>query len=135
MTAPVIGTFKDNNLFWQSPESVAKFIVALEATPNINGKAIYIEGGAGWEFEDSFYVTQPQWLGEEATKRMRVNAEAVNKVRNFQLCVGWMLRSSCRGPSFRSKPVKLLCIFQDSTPLPVSSLHFKIDQRECRSSP
>jgi len=83
MTAPVIGAFKDHNLFWQPPESVAKFVVALEATPNINGKAIYIEGNDGWEFEDSLYAAQPQWLGEEATRRMRMNAEAVNKVQTL----------------------------------------------------
>ena len=40
----------------------------------------YIEGGDGWEFEDSFYAEQPRWLGEEATRRMRVNSEAVQKV-------------------------------------------------------
>lgn len=106
MVAPVIGAFKDNNLFWQSPESVAKFIVALEATPSINGKAIYIEGGDGWEFEDSFYDFQPQWLGEEATRRMRVNAEAINKVGRFEIDFGSMLRSSSRAPLFRSKPLK-----------------------------
>jgi len=38
---------------------------------------VYIEGGDGWEFEEGFYREQPAWLGEEATRRMRVNAEAV----------------------------------------------------------
>lgn len=101
MVAPVIGAFKDNNLYWQTPDSVARFIVALEATPNMNGKAIYIEGGDGWEFEDSFYAMQPQWLGEEATRRMRVNAEAVNRVGNLEICVGSILRSIPRAPSYR----------------------------------
>lgn len=80
MAAKVIGTFKENNLYWQSPESVAKIIVGLVTDIKLNGKAVYIEGGESWEFEDSFYKTQPQWLGEEPTRRMRVNAEAVNKV-------------------------------------------------------
>lgn len=81
MAAAVITPFKENGLFWQSPESVARVIVGIESTSSIQGKAFYIEGGDAWEFEDSFYSTQPQWLGEEATRRMRVNAEAVNKVR------------------------------------------------------
>lgn len=80
MTAAVISAFKDNNLWYQSPESVGKIIVGLEAHADMNGKAIYIEGGDGWEFEDSFYELQPQWLGEEPTRRMRMNAEAVNRV-------------------------------------------------------
>ena len=33
-----------------------------------------------FEFEDSLYAAQPQWLGKEATRRMRVNTEAVQKV-------------------------------------------------------
>jgi len=92
MTAHVVGAFKDNNLFWQPPEAVAKFIVALEAMGNVNGKAIYIEGSDGWEFEDSLYAAQPQWLGEEATRRMRVNSEAVNKVRSLECFFEAILR-------------------------------------------
>ncbi|EME79036.1 uncharacterized protein MYCFIDRAFT_34789, partial [Pseudocercospora fijiensis CIRAD86] len=80
MTTGIIAAFRDNGLYWQSAESVAKIIVGI-MSESMNGKAYYIEGGDGWEFEDSFYAMQPQWLGEEPTRRMRVNAEAVNKVR------------------------------------------------------
>ena len=80
MAAAVIDAFRENDLFWQSPESVAKIILGLMTREDVTGKAIYVEGGDGWEFEDSFYATQPQWLGEEATRRLRANAEAVNKV-------------------------------------------------------
>ncbi|KXT07678.1 hypothetical protein AC578_10203 [Pseudocercospora eumusae] len=78
MTAGIIAAFRDNNLYWQSAESVARIIVGI-MSETMNGKAYYIEGGDGWEFEDSFYAMQPKWLGEEPTRRMRVNAEAVNK--------------------------------------------------------
>ena len=81
MAATIAKAFREQGLFTQSAESVAKIIIGLETTTEMQGKAIYIEGGDGWEFEDSFYATQPQWLGEEATRRMRVNADAVNKVR------------------------------------------------------
>lgn len=80
MTAAIIDAFRDNALFWQSPESVAKVILGLMTNEEVNGKAVYVEGGDGFEFEDSLYATQPQWLGEEATKRLRANAEAVQKV-------------------------------------------------------
>ncbi|KAF2161863.1 hypothetical protein M409DRAFT_27592 [Zasmidium cellare ATCC 36951] len=75
----VIGAFKDNNLYWQTAESVAKIVVGLLATEEIHGKAYYIEGGDAWEVEDGIYKEQPRWLGEEATRRMRINAEAVQK--------------------------------------------------------
>lgn len=80
MTKGIIGAFRDHGLFWQPGEAVGNVIVALQADSSIVGKAYYIEGGDAWEYEDSFYATQPQWLGEEGTRRMRVNAEAVNRV-------------------------------------------------------
>ncbi|KAM0719915.1 hypothetical protein Q7P37_004050 [Cladosporium fusiforme] len=79
MTAHIIQAFKDANLFWQSPDAVAEIILGILSSENLHGKAFYVEGGDGYEFEDSFYAAQPQWLGEEPTRRMRVNAEAVNK--------------------------------------------------------
>lgn len=83
MTKHIIGAFKDQNLYWQPASAVGDIIVAIQADASIVGKAYYIEGGDGWEYEDSFYETQPQWLSEEGCRRMRVNAEAVQKVRHF----------------------------------------------------
>ena len=80
MTVGIAEKFRDAGLYCQSPESVARIILGLQCAEKMNGKAIYIEGGDGWEFEDSFYREQPKWLGEEPTRRMRVNAEAVQKV-------------------------------------------------------
>jgi NAD(P)-dependent dehydrogenase (short-subunit alcohol dehydrogenase family) len=80
MTAAIIQPFKDAGLFWQPAEAVAKVILGILSSKEMNGKAFYVEGGDGFEFEDSLYAAQPQWLGEEATRRMRVNTEAVQKV-------------------------------------------------------
>lgn len=80
MTGGIIKAFKDANLFWQPPEAVANTIVGIQADTSIRGKAYYIEGGDSWEIEDSLYETQPRWLSEEGTRRMRVNSEAVQKV-------------------------------------------------------
>ena len=44
--------------------------------------------------EDSFYASQPQWLSEEGCRRMRVNAEAVQKVS--KLIPADCLLSLCR---------------------------------------
>ncbi len=64
MTQNVISAFRDANLFWQPPSAVAKVIVGIQADRSIIGKAFYIEGDGAWEFEDSFYNAQPQWLGK-----------------------------------------------------------------------
>ena len=80
MTKNIIGTFKEQKLYWQSAESVGDIIVGIQADSSIVGKAYYVEGGDGWEFEDSFYDSQPQWLSEEGCRRMRTNSEAVQKV-------------------------------------------------------
>lgn len=80
MTAPIIQPFKDAGLFWQPPDVVAEVILGIMSSRGMNGNAFYVEGGDAYEFEDSFYATQPQWLGKEPTRRLRANAEAVNKV-------------------------------------------------------
>lgn len=80
MTAGIVDTFKQDGYFWQTADDVAKMILGVETSAGMNGKAIYVEGATGWEFEDSFYRTQPQWLGDEPTRMMRANAEAVNRV-------------------------------------------------------
>lgn len=80
MTAHIIQAFKDANLFWQPPEAVAEVILGILSSENMYGKAFYVEGGDGYEFEDSSIAAQPQWLGEEPSRRMRINSEAVQKV-------------------------------------------------------
>jgi hypothetical protein len=77
MTAGIVSAFKKDNLFWQSPGPVASIVVGLIADTKVCGKAVYVEGGDGWEFEDSFEAAKPQWLGEEPTRRMRANDEVV----------------------------------------------------------
>jgi NAD(P)-dependent dehydrogenase (short-subunit alcohol dehydrogenase family) len=79
MAATIAAKFREAGLYVQDPESVAHLIVGMMVTEDMVGKSVYVEGGDGWEFEDSFYREQPRWLGEEPTRRMRVNAEAVQK--------------------------------------------------------
>ncbi|KAK3723298.1 hypothetical protein LTR37_002021 [Vermiconidia calcicola] len=79
MSQHVIPKFKENDLFYQPADVVAKTIVGVQADPSAVGKAYYIEGGDSWEIEDSIWASQPQWLGEEATRRLRVNHQAMLK--------------------------------------------------------
>lgn len=80
MTAHIVHAFQQPGFYCQPPDDVARMVLALQVRTDLNGKGIYVEGGSGWEFEDGFYREQPAWLGQEPTRRMRANAEAVNKV-------------------------------------------------------
>lgn len=79
MSAHIMQPFKDAGLFWQPPEAVAEVIAGILTTVEMNGKAFYVEGGDAFEFEDGLYDAQAQWLGEEATRRLRANTEAVKR--------------------------------------------------------
>ncbi|KAL9617881.1 MAG: hypothetical protein Q9160_007369 [Pyrenula sp. 1 TL-2023] len=81
MSAPFIDTFKQPGLAWQSAEDVARVILGLLTSTDVTGKAFYVEGTSAWEFEDGFYQSMPQWLGEQPTRMLRANAEHVSKVR------------------------------------------------------
>ncbi len=78
MTEGIAVLFQRDGLFCQTPDDVARMVVGLQVRDDLNGKGVYVEGGKGFEFEEGFYREQPAWLGEEATRMMRANAEAVN---------------------------------------------------------
>lgn len=79
MTTSIIQTFKDK-AFAQTADDVAKMILGVEVETGMNGKAIYSEGGQGWEFEDGVWQTMPHWLGEEPTHMLRENMKLVASV-------------------------------------------------------
>ncbi|KAK4901297.1 hypothetical protein LTR27_001855 [Elasticomyces elasticus] len=62
MAAGIAQKFRDEGVYVQSPESVANIILGLITKDDLVGKAVYVEGGDGWEFEDSFYrESQDGW--------------------------------------------------------------------------
>jgi len=79
MSAHIMQPFKDAGLFWQPAGAVAEVIAGILTSTGMNGKAFYVEGGDAFEFEDGLYEAQPRWLGEEATRRLRANTEAVER--------------------------------------------------------
>ena len=83
MSGSGISAFRDAGLFWQPPSAVAKVIVGIQSDRSIIGKAFYIEGDGAWEFEDSFYNTQPQWLGKFFLR----NCNASNSGPLWILCI------------------------------------------------
>ena len=59
---------------------MAKYIVGLLVAKQMNGKAVYVEGGRGWEFMDGLDSSMPIWLGEEPTERLRTHLKHVQQV-------------------------------------------------------
>ncbi|KAK3724789.1 hypothetical protein LTR37_000837 [Vermiconidia calcicola] len=80
MTATIIDSFKESKQVINTPDDVAKYIVGLEVAPHMNGKAVYVEGGRGWEIMDGLDRTMPAWLGDEPTKRIREHLEHIKSV-------------------------------------------------------
>ncbi|KAH7065464.1 hypothetical protein B0J12DRAFT_37033 [Macrophomina phaseolina] len=75
MVGPAAQLFRSAGLAVNSPEDVAKFMVDMIARKERNGKplnglAVYVEGGRGWEIEEGLKRTMGEWLGEEPVRRI-----------------------------------------------------------------
>ena len=46
----------------------------------MNGKAVYVEGGRGWEFMDGLDASMPVWLGKEPAERIQTHLKHVAQV-------------------------------------------------------
>jgi hypothetical protein len=71
MTISIIDKFRSAGQPICSAEDIARQILGMMTTDGMNGKAVYVEGGQGWEIEDGLSNTMPLWLGEEPTRRLR----------------------------------------------------------------
>lgn len=80
MTVSIIDSFKTTKQAINTTDDVARYIVGLEIATDMNGKAVYVEGGRGWEFLDGLDASMPVWLGEEPADRIRVHLEHVQQV-------------------------------------------------------
>ena len=82
MTTSIVGAFKEMG-YAQTSDDVAKIILGIETTPDMNGKSVYVEGGEGSEFEDSLYELMPVWLGQKHADMLRKNWKLISEVRNI----------------------------------------------------
>ena len=80
MTINIIDSFKQSHQAINSCDDVARYIVGLEIADDMHGKAVYVEGGRGWEFTDGLDTTMPMWLGEEPTTQMREHLSHIGQV-------------------------------------------------------
>ncbi|KAF2400120.1 putative 3-hydroxyacyl-CoA dehydrogenase [Trichodelitschia bisporula] len=70
MTDGIVQHYRREGLAVNVPDDLAVTTLGLLVDGSMAGKAIYVEGGQGWEFEDGLKDTMPQWLGEGPTERL-----------------------------------------------------------------
>jgi NAD(P)-dependent dehydrogenase (short-subunit alcohol dehydrogenase family) len=55
----------DERMPMNQPDDVARMIIQCAADGNMNGQAVYVAGGRGFDTEEGINKTLPQWMGEE----------------------------------------------------------------------
>lgn len=79
MTKHVIDSVRDTGIV-SSAEEVATITIEVLVRTDMNGQAVYVEGGKGYEIEKGLDTTMPQWLGEGPTERLREGLRRVGAV-------------------------------------------------------
>jgi hypothetical protein len=69
----------------QTSDDILKTILGIEATPDMDGKSMYVEGGEGSESEDTFYATTTQWLGAKHAEMLGRVRELISEMREAHL--------------------------------------------------
>jgi hypothetical protein len=64
MTVSTIDKFRSTGQPICTTDDIARQILGIMTTGGMNGKAVYVEGGQGWEIEDGLSNSMPIWLGE-----------------------------------------------------------------------
>ena len=65
-----MGAWDANGLPSNAPEDIAKVLIGVASDPNLNGEAVYVEGGRAWKIEQAKIDLRPQWLGERQTMQL-----------------------------------------------------------------
>jgi NAD(P)-dependent dehydrogenase (short-subunit alcohol dehydrogenase family) len=76
----VVPLFRANNTAVNTPEDVARLVLALGSTDSINGKAILAIGARAWDFEDGLDRTISQWLGEMPSQLLEESSDVIQRV-------------------------------------------------------
>ncbi|CAK7207975.1 hypothetical protein SEUCBS139899_010809 [Sporothrix eucalyptigena] len=65
LLAGVKGRWVKENLPLNQPADVAAMILQCAADKTLNGKSVFVAGGKGYDTEEGYDKTQPQWMGEQ----------------------------------------------------------------------
>jgi len=63
-----------------TPENVARLILQCAADKALNGTAVFVSGGRGFDTEEGINRTLPQWMGEENAKQFLRGQEVLGLV-------------------------------------------------------
>ena len=58
-------------------EGVKNDVGVGEETGRWNGRAVFVEGGRGWDIEEGINATEPIWLGEKVSKTLARGQEVL----------------------------------------------------------
>jgi NAD(P)-dependent dehydrogenase (short-subunit alcohol dehydrogenase family) len=60
-----------------TPAAVGRLIIEVAGDGKSNGKAVFAEGGRGWDIEEGINRTEPQWLGENVSRTLAKGQEVL----------------------------------------------------------
>ena len=75
--------WKRANLPVNTPLDVGRIMAGVVCQAGLNGKAMYVEGGRGWEIEDNIDRLEPQWLGVEQSETLKKGQQVLGDGRNW----------------------------------------------------
>lgn len=85
MLGGVRDLWSQNSLPINSPNDVARIILQCAGDEAINGKAVYVADGKGFDIEEGLDRTEPDWLGQKQAKDLARGQELLGIVRNSEL--------------------------------------------------
>lgn len=68
LLAGVAPKWRKEKMPMNTPKDVALLILQCAADASLNGKAVFVAGGHGFDTEEGIDRTLPQWMGEENAK-------------------------------------------------------------------
>ena len=57
------------------PVDVGRVVLEVAADGTSNGKAVFVEGGRGWDIEEGINATEEVWLGREVSRTLNRGQE------------------------------------------------------------
>lgn len=60
-----------------TPADIAKIMIEVGCNEKWNGRAVFVEGGRGWDIEEGLDRTEALWLGENVSKTLAKGQEVL----------------------------------------------------------